>query len=439
MRLAGIFGAALSLFSSGFLLADAKVEYFAVCDAGSTGTRLYVFQVDAKAGKASSVFVKKIKPGLSSYVARPADAGPPLLKLLREGAQAVPEGERKRLGLKIFGTAGMRLLKSEEQASVWQEVEDALAGDPEYPFDVSAIEAGTVSGEEEGLWAVLTTNFLTGHMSDKLLSNGKGSPLGLMDLGGSSTQIAIPSAAAAQKGGNFHSDVLVHSYLGFGMTYIREKMRVKHHHDKGDAACYMWSASIDAVPTPLSGMGNASLCRGHIRDMLEASSHSCQGNPDESPCLGDIAFMPEKADAITKGSVEFMAVAGFTYVVDFVRWWLELNPTAAAGAKAFLNAYPRPSLAELRTAANFLCEGNYKVVAELTADDAKRHRFTQADNAPFRCFQVNYILVLLQDMYGFAEDGRSITFALDVDGEDLEWPLGALLHQRALAAARSDL
>ena len=47
------------------------------------------------------------------------------------------------------------------------------------------------------------------------------------------------------------------------------------------------------------------------------------------------------------------------------------------------------------------------------------------------CSQANYILVLLGETYGFARDGRTVTFALDVEGEDLEWPLGALLHQRA--------
>jgi len=61
------------------------------------------------------------------------------------------------------------------------------------------------------------------------------------------------------------------------------------------------------------------------------------------------------------------------------------------------------------------------------------------DNAPYRCFQANYILVLLEDMYGFRTDGRSITFLLDVDGEDLEWPLGALLHRRAQGSGKKEL
>lgn len=409
---------------------QAEVEHFAICDAGSTGTRLYIFAIDIEASKANSVFVKKTKPGLSSYAENPDAAIPSLLKLLVEGSKKLPVAIRSKTPLSIFGTAGMRLLPADKQTAVWTAVRNGLLGSAEFPFAPSSLQARTVAGDEEGLWAVLTANFLAGRMSHDLLSLGKGPPLGLMDLGGSSTQIAIPAGRAANKGERLDADAVVHSYLGFGMTYIREQVR-KTANGGVDAGCYMKGYPIEAK---LLGTGDAKACRVIIREMLTQRSHQCQTSPEaERPCLGDLAHDPSVVDTFINGHVDFYAVAGLTYVVDFVRWWLELNPGAAG--QSFLKSYPRPSLSELQEAVGSMCAGDYAPVMDRTADKNGHHPFTAEDNAPFRCFQANYILVLLGTMYGFGRDGRSITYLLDVDGEDLEWPLGALLHQRARASS----
>jgi len=431
----------LSLLLTSARMYRARPEYFAVCDAGSTGTRLYVFELDAALAKAKSVFVKKTKPGLSSYADDPAAAVPPLLKLLIEGADRVPEDVRSKTPLAIFGTAGIRMLAPEKQDAIWEAVR-SLGTNAAFPFAGDRLEARAVSGIEEGLWAVYNANFLTGRMSHDLKSTGTAAPLGLMDLGGSSTQIAIPAASVAKAGEHFGKDAIVHSYLGFGMTYIREQVRQKSV-EAEDAACYMKGTPVDSG---IVGTGNAPSCRMLITKIMRAESKSCQTSATaEKPCLGDLAGNPGAVDAI-KGTVDFYAVAGMTYVVDFVHWWLTLNPEGVlawcaargesigrCGARvaSFIEAYPRPSLAELATAADAVCAGDYSFVAERTADKKLAHAYTGLDNAPYRCFQANYILALLGEMYGFREEGRSVTFLLDVDGEDLEWPLGALLHQRS--------
>lgn len=421
-------------FVLAFLFAHcyAKEEYYAVCDAGSTGTRLYVFQLDVDQATAKSIFVKKTKPGLSSYAENPAEAVPPLLKLLIEGSQSIPEATRSTTSLSILGTAGVRLLSPEKQNSTWKAVKDGLLAAQTFPFLKMQLEGRTASGEEEGIWALYNANFLTKRMSDTLLSLGKDAPLGLMDLGGSSTQISIPSLTA-EKGTPLGKGAFVHSYLGFGMTYIREQMRKAHEtpgEQQADASCYMRGRIDDKF----MGAGDASSCRDLIRDLVISQSNACKTSIEATkPCLGDLSAEPRAVQAIG-GKVDFYAVAGMTYVVDFVRWWLEFNPTAS-GARSFLESYPRPSLTELAVAVDIMCSGEYKDVADRTADKQQAHSFTGFDNAPYRCFQANYILVLLQEMYGFSPDGRSITFLLDVDGEDLEWPLGALLHRRMTEGA----
>lgn len=406
---------------------QAGPEHFAICDAGSTGTRLYIFAIDFENSTANSVFVKKTKPGLSSYAQDPASAVAPLLDLLIEGSQKLPVETRSKTPLAIFGTAGLRMLPADTQTALWKTVKDGLLGSTEYPFAPRRLQARTVGGDEEGLWAVLTANFLAGRMSHDLTSLGKGPPLGLMDLGGSSTQIAIPHSRASSKGEKIDADATVHSYLGFGMTYIQQMIR-KTLSGGADAGCYMkgypfWGKYL--------GTGDAKSCRVIIREIVNHESHKCQQSTEarEGPCLGDLANDPEMVDPILKGQVDFYAVAGLTYVVDFVRWWLELNPEA--GGRAFLKSYPRPTLHELEEAVGAMCAGDYSPVLDRTVEKRGHHPFTAEDNAPLRCFQANYILVLLGTMYGFDRDGRSISYLLDVEGEDLEWPLGALLHHRA--------
>merc|ERR1711865_389843 len=103
-------------------------------------------QLDAAEAKAKSVFVKKTKPGLSSYAENPAAAAAPLLKLLIEGAQSVPEHLRGKMSLSILGTAGMRMLPPAKQRVIWGAVKTGLLT-PDYPFLQSLLEAKTVSGE----------------------------------------------------------------------------------------------------------------------------------------------------------------------------------------------------------------------------------------------------------------------------------------------------
>lgn len=408
-----------------------EAEYFAICDAGSTGTRLYVFRLDVSASNSSSstaksVFVKKVKPGLSSFAKNPADAVPPLLKLLIEGSESIPKDVRSKTTLSIMGTAGMRLLDSAAQSSIWETVKAGLVKDATFPFQKAELEARTITGEDEGLWAMYNANFLTKRMTHELKSFGTDKALGLMDLGGSSTQIVIPGKGAAVEGESFGAGAFVHSYLGFGMTYIREEMH-KTYAGK-DEVCYM-KGRIDA---DIFGKGEADACRKLIREMLQTQVLACQEKRDNNgPCLGDLGEEAVAVRAIS-GDVDFYAVAGMTYVVDFIRWWSDLFYSDHSEATApFLNSYPRPSLAALEKAVDVLCAGDYKAVADRTADKKLAHSFTGFDNAPYRCFQANYILVLLQDKYGFASTGQTISFLLDVDGEDLEWPLGALLHRRA--------
>lgn len=403
--------------------AEAGSEYYAICDAGSTGTRLYIFDLDISKSTAKSLFVKKTKPALTTYASNPSDAVPPLLELFKEGAEKVPKMKRPRVQVMIVGTAGMRMLDEEVQDRIWKAVRDGImAKDSGFPFSKMKLETRTASGVEEGTWALTTANFLTGRVTHSMIAtHEKEHPIGLMDLGGGSTQIAVPTEMGA----------VVHSYLGFGMTHIREQI---HNESRGgeDLGCYMRGT---AVGSGKEGTGDAQACRTLLSRVLAGRRQACiRGEHGERPCLGDLGELDKTVEAIKKGTIEFFGAAGMLYVADFVHWWLGIH--AKEGGKLpslawdFKGNFPKPTIAELQSATDVLCSGDYGPLAKLTGTDGA-HRYTQEDNAPYRCFQANYVLVLLEEIYGFSRDGRTITFAAEHEGEDLEWPLGAMLFKRS--------
>lgn len=412
---------------------DSELEYHAICDAGSTGTRLYVFTIGGKANddaapKARTIFVKKVKPGLSSYVENPSGAIPALVELLASGAEAIPAASRKSVPLTIFGTAGMRLLPMDAQDTIWKTVRASLAAEASFPFDPAKLTARTITGDDEGLWAMVAANFLTGRVGDDLRLAAGASPVSVMDLGGSSTQVGIP---VLQKSRNVGEGALVHSYLGFGMTKMREKVRADSKESGFDAACYMRGYEVESG---LMGSGQGPACRRLIQATMEDASQACRTKREQSQsnalCLQDLSLKhPDATNIIKEGKSEFYALSGFTYATDFVRWWLKLG-AGDFTLHPFSSSFPAPSLEELRHAVDAMCAGAWAPVPPMILDEATAHPYTTIENAHQRCFQVNYILVLLGDIYGFPLDARPITFALEVAGEDLEWPLGALLSQR---------
>lgn len=89
---------------------------------------------------------------------------------------------------------------------------------------------------------------------------------------------------------------------------------------------------------------------------------------------------------------------------------------------------PTPSLEELETAAFQFCGLQWEtVLADLQG--AKPHPYTRAELLPNRCFEALYIITLLEKGFAFDRHTRTITYALEVDGSEVEWTLGFALAE----------
>ncbi|KAH3900395.1 guanosine diphosphatase SCDLUD_003374 [Saccharomycodes ludwigii] len=166
-----------------------KHQYVIMIDAGSTGSRVHIYEFDVCTSPPTLIHetFKMLEPGLSSYESDAIGAAKSLDLLLDLAMETVPADQRGCSPVAVKATAGLRLLGEEMSGKILDEVRNHLEND--YPFPVVESEDGVavMGGDEEGIYAWITTNFLLGNI-------GAGERLptaAVFDLGGGSTQIVF--------------------------------------------------------------------------------------------------------------------------------------------------------------------------------------------------------------------------------------------------------
>ena len=208
-------------------------EYVVMIDAGSTGSRVHVYEFDVCSQPPALIneSFKMLKPGLSSFDTDAEGAAKSLDPLLQVALDAVPEKKRSCTPVAVKATAGLRLLGDTKSAKILQAVRSHLEKD--YPFAVVDGDGISImSGDEEGVYAWVTTNYLLGNI-------GTGSKLAtsaVFDLGGGSTQIVFEPTFPPNEemvdgehkyelrfGGQDYS-LYQFSHLGYGLMEGRNKI-----------------------------------------------------------------------------------------------------------------------------------------------------------------------------------------------------------------------
>lgn len=367
-----------------YVYALAFAEYAIYADCGSTGTRVYL--IHAEAGAAPSVEKVGKGPAVTGSIAK-ATSG--FASLVDQALAKIPEPES--VGLYALGTAGMRNLPEERQHDIWREIEGAVEADAVRAGRINARQFHTITGNDEGFFGLLSVNYLA------RLSGRSAAPVGSLDLGGSSTQVALPAHAAGE-------ERFVRSYP-WGMELARQRL--------ASPACFASDSDPEAAGAVASDAadeaplvrGNGPACRRAIRANLERELAGCEGD-----CLGE---------AVQWRDVGLYALSGLFYAADFANWALHsLNSSTIPG-------FPSPRFADLETAADFVCSQRE---SDLSAA-RPAHSYTGSSKLPHRCFEINYQVELFK-VYGIPDD-RRITYVDTIDGHDVEWTLGAHLHRRA--------
>ncbi|XP_063157930.1 ectonucleoside triphosphate diphosphohydrolase 6 isoform X2 [Candoia aspera] len=207
---------------------DEAVLYGIMFDAGSTGTRIHVFQFAQKPKELPRLIdttFKALKPGLSAYADNVDKSAQGINDLLAVAKEAVPMNSWKSTPLVLKATAGLRLLQEEKAQKLLDKVRDIFQ---ESPFFIGSDCVSIMDGSDEGISAWITINFLTDS-----LDNPTKKCVGMLDLGGGSTQITFrPSTETSVENSTaehitsfnlFNTTYKLdsHSYLGLGLMSAR--------------------------------------------------------------------------------------------------------------------------------------------------------------------------------------------------------------------------
>ncbi len=188
-------------------------QCIAVVDAGSTGSRLHIYAYDLQDNNPAHInelFSKKIQPGIATIERNSVSVHQYLTQLFAE----TPE---KNMPVYFYATAGMRLLSHESQHAYYVAIKEWFATQPEWRL----MSAKTITGQEEGVYGWLAVNYGLGTLAspDKPL-------VGVMDMGGASTQITFPIQSTDEHSNveidvyGRHIQLFVHSFLGLGQNEL---------------------------------------------------------------------------------------------------------------------------------------------------------------------------------------------------------------------------
>lgn len=234
-----------------------KHHWGVVLDAGSSGTRVYVYQwptaekVRSKSKHDTTALRKlpkikthekwrmKMKPGIATWGESPELVGPDHLKELVDFAlDVVPKHQIPETPIFLLATAGMRLLPEGQRAKVLENTCKYFQRNTGFQLPDCDLHVQVISGETEGLYGWIAANYLLGGF-DVPEERAQGhNTYGFLDMGGASAQIAFaPNVTEAEThaedlkllrlrrvdGMALEYRVFVTTWLGFGANEARRK------------------------------------------------------------------------------------------------------------------------------------------------------------------------------------------------------------------------
>ncbi|KAJ1454168.1 nucleoside phosphatase family-domain-containing protein [Pelagophyceae sp. CCMP2097] len=513
--------------SAVFLFQGARAEsasrFSVVVDAGSTGCRVFVYEIGERDGETTvlnSVKGPKASPGLAALAAMldgPAEVRDAALAayvrpLLFHAVEHVPKREWERTPFSVLATAGMRLLPDETSKALYDALHAVLqkgksqrkghflraqgaSNGPEHrrknslggndilcPFAVSRRDVRTISGDDEAFYAALTANFVLGNIDARrrplargAAQNGGAWLVGALDLGGASTQIASPASAETPGLSRAleRKDFETSSYLGFGVERVAETYRA-----------YIDSQGVHADPCDTPG-----------RERIVTAPHDGDANPrvvrgtgDYDECITMVAKAvglepcrlrtnsTTKSSLLKRDKCDFKSKDGSTLAalrplpharfvglsLYYYAWrtlslalgrlvddekrrrrsqLLEIGELAKMpaahvsrrAAEALLATWPSPSLRTVHAAAKVFCATPWATLELVATSPARSWDAFMGDadrravEFPRRCMDLAYIELLLGDVYRIDSDERALLVAVEMNGVELDWTLGAVL------------
>lgn len=457
-----------------------KHQYGLVFDAGSSGTRVYVYnwlKADAARRKGDEEdlqslpdiktkkkWIKKVHPGISTFGPTPEAVGPDHLKDLVDFAlDIVPKKEVENTPVFLLATAGMRLLPDDQRAAVLQHVCSYFQQNTKFQLPDCDLQVQVIPGETEGLYGWIAANYLLGGFDAPDEHNhGNGHhTYGFLDMGGASAQIAFaPNATEAEKhaedlkllrlrkvnGEALDYRVFVTTWLGFGANEARRRY-VEH----------LLEASPDSkeLPDPCLPVGITVKKTGEEikpgSKELKGTEPHLVGTGDFTQCLKSTYPLLEKEKACTDqpcllNGVHTPAIDfGVNHFVGVSEYWHTTHEIFAMAHKD--KAYDFQTYQKQVTD---FCSRDWKGIGKDVAKQKWGHKVDEKTVEEV-CFKASWLINMLHDGIGVPRvgieagkqsgnktnavvDGAKDRGFLDpfqavdeIDGKEVSWTLGKMV------------
>ncbi|GAB1609658.1 ectonucleoside triphosphate diphosphohydrolase 5-like [Argonauta hians] len=362
--------------------------YGIMFDAGSTGSRIHVFNFvrnpkDKSLSLVSDTFVE-IKPGLSAYPNDPQAAANSLIPLLKLAMEKVPSDHYSKCPIALKATAGLRALGDKAAQDILSAVEKLFKS---YPFPMAANAVEIMSGADEGVFSWVTLNHLLNLIGDNRQT------VAALDLGGGSTQISfVPSKPNIQSSvdQDFQKslnllghkyDLYTHSYLHYGLMAARlnNMLVMKDNAATVGTPCVTLTDPAKTVPFKHGG---------DIKQVRTLPS----GNPLQACLQNAVNYVKKGIKPVPE--LKFEKILTFSYFYD------RAVDTNIIGQNDVLKV-----------------QDYYTAASKVCGKPNEEH--------PFLCMDLCYIYALLTDGYQLPPD-KLIQAIKQVKKTEVSWALGAM-------------
>lgn len=409
--------------------------YVGIVDAGSGGTRLFLYSViEGSYPKFSLLYEARVietpdaayeaDDGIDNYACFPGgdaaakafyatqNVNPQVMQPLWSGlkgalAKMSPPVKPENVRIKVYATAGMRSARETCGAKpverLYKVIREGMAANG---LTNALNEVRTIDGgSEEGLWAFIAANDAYrnsfGQPGDPRPAQA---PVGMVEVGGSSVQVAYPTIKAGTEPGvtpirinNKSFNVYSVSYLHLGQDDMRKALRDYKTANGKPVAHKCWALGFDKA--------NDILDEGHA-----ALSQNGAFNPADPACAAFMrhylsTFMGTPLD-LSAVNRKFVGLGGLKYTLD--AFGLLVGPYAGAN--------------NLTTAVNTRCTAGVEAWPGINTDQ----------NVQRFCPHGAYVASLLTDKkFGIFRQKPAlferVLLPADVGGKSLSWIIGYLL------------
>lgn len=407
---------------------SSKLNYMAVIDAGSSGSRIHVYKysgsIKSKKVEPDHATMKE-KPGLSSFASKTTEAGAALEPLIKFAKDHIPADMVKSTPIVLKATAGMRLVQQDQPAAVegiFKSVKTTL-GNSGLQFTPS--NAQIISGQEEGMLGWMALNYLYDNTNKSNLR--KSAPIwSVLEMGGASVQVSVPlpssmgvpsqyvlpyvSASSGKKGSMY-----THSFLGAGVQSAKgavEKALVAQQgsSDTLNHPCLPSGFTETENSIKYMGTGNFEECQAIIKSAVFAKQQDkvAECEKTSSQCFWNGVAGP----GLKPSEQKVWAFENFFYTMSGVG-----EMKADESSKEF-------AIQDYERVAKDMCVKPWDSIEAAYPKDSQPKEYNKD-----WCFSALYAFSFLTSGLGL-DAQQTIMIGNEVEGVGIDWALGAVLQHQ---------